>query len=195
MTFLAIGGLICLGCFLFLLFVLAAFLIWASYDEKATKKRLQEEGTPVLAVLVMANSQFLNSDTIPSAPALGMFTFEDPSPDLAHDMREIASELFRLYTAEDAEVQRMPEPQQEMAARLKDDNYRPDRRTRVARELSRGHTLYLADLMLERQDIPEHTAHTKSLACLVTGKDKGEIMVLSYQEEAADRIYRAIGVH
>lgn len=193
MSWMAIGGLVCLGGFLLLVLLVVAFLVWASLDEKATNKRIRAEGTPVLSILVMANAKFLNDHSISSAPALGMFTFEPPSPELAQDMREVADALFKLYTAADADIARMPEPQQEMAARLKDDGYRADRRSRVAREMSLGHTLYLADLFIDRDHIPDHVARTRAVVCMVTGKDKGEIMVLPHEEEPAQRIYRAIG--
>jgi len=154
MSWMAIGGLVCLG----FVVLVGAFVIYAIMDSTATEKRMRAHGKPVLAVLVMANAEFLQNHSIPSAPALSLFSFEPPSPQLANDMREIASELFALYTADTDKIVRLPEPQQQMAERLKDDGYQDNRRTQVVSEMSRGHTLYLADTYIQRAHIPDHVA-------------------------------------
>ncbi|WDI43987.1 hypothetical protein [Bremerella sp. P1] len=192
MTWLAIGGLVCVGVFVVLVLLVIAFLVWASYDEKATEQRVRENGQPVLAVLVMANSQFLNDTSIPSAPALTLITFAPPSVPLAEDMKEVASELFELYTSEESEIARLPKPQRTMGELIKQDSYKEGRRTRVVPEMSRGHVLYMTDTWLQRDRIPDHTAFTRVIACLATGKDEGEIMALPHEEDAAQRIYQAV---
>ncbi|MFN3153026.1 hypothetical protein [Bremerella sp.] len=192
MTWVMIGGLVCVGFLVLLVVLVVAFVIWANYDDKKTEARLRENGQPVLAVLVMANSQFLSDDSIPSAPALTLITFAPPSVSLAEDMKEVASELFDLYTSEESEIARLPKPQRTMGELIKQDSYKAGRRTRVVPEMSRGHVLYMTDTWLQRDRIPDHTVFTRVIACLATGKDEGEIMALPYEEDAAQRIYRAV---
>lgn len=193
MTWLIIGGLSCLGVVLFLVLALVALLYYLAHVHEAAERRLRENGTPVLAVVVMANSTFYRDPEIKSAPALVLFSFEPPSEALAEDMRDVAMELFELYLTDEEEIQSLPNYQQQMVKRLQDDSYQPGRRTRVAMEMSLGHVLYMADLKMRRRHVPEHVADTLALACVVSGKEEGRIMVIPFEEEDAQRIYSAVG--
>ncbi|MCC9605907.1 hypothetical protein LOC68_20565 [Blastopirellula sp. JC732] len=193
MTWLLVGGGVCAGVVLLLVLTIVALSIYGSISDAAAEKRIRENGKPVLAVLVMANSEFLRKQSIASAPALVIFTLEPPSTSLADVMRELASELFELYTAEPGDVAGMSKPQRNAAERLKDDSYREARRTRVPLELSSGRVIYMADIWIDRDRLPDHVAFTRVLACMATGQDEGEIMALPLDEDGAKRIYAAVG--
>lgn len=194
MTFLSIGGLVCLGFVVVLVIGVIAFLIYAVADDKATNKRVRENGKPVLGTLVMINEEFLNNPNAGMSPGLMLFAFDPPSKALAKDMREIATQLFKLYKADTNQIVRLSEPLQQTAERLKDHDYQTNRRTRVVSELSRGHDLYLADTYVDRDRVPDHALRTRLLACMVTGQDEGEIIVLPPDDEEAQRIYQALGI-
>lgn len=193
MSWLTLGGLVCLGFVIVLVVAVVAFLIYAVADDKATDKRVRENGKPVLGVIVMVNSEFLQNPNAGMAPGLTLIAFDPPSQELAKDMREIASQLFKLYTADTDKIVRLAEPLQRTAERLKDHNYQTNRRTRLVSEMSRGHQLYLADTYLVRDRIPDHALQTQTIACMVTGTEEGEIVPLPPDDEAAQRVYRAIG--
>lgn len=194
MTWLAIGGVVCLGFVLFFVLAVVLLLAYSSYSDKAAQQRIRETGKPVLAVLVMANSQFLQETRIASAPALSIFSHEPPSTSLADTMREVASELFALYTAEPAEIAGLAPHLQKVAELIKDDGFKESRRNRVPPEMTGGRVIYMADTWIERDRLPDHVAFSRVLACMVTGSDEGEIMVLPQEEEPAQRIYAAVGV-
>ncbi|PQO36505.1 hypothetical protein [Blastopirellula marina] len=194
MTWLAIGGVVCLGFVVLFVGAVTLLFVYASYSEKATEKRLRENGKPVLGVLVMANSQFLQEQSIASAPALVIISHEPPTPDLAAAMRDVASDLFELYTAEDSKIASLSPPEQKMAELIKNDSYREGRRNRVSLEMTQGRVLYMTDIWLQRDRLPDHVGASRVLACLATGQEEGEVMALPFGEEAAQRIYAAVGV-
>ncbi|MEW4564980.1 hypothetical protein AB1K70_20815 [Bremerella sp. JC770] len=194
MTWTAIGGLVCLFFLVLLVLAIVGIIYLFKLSEKEFQQRMQENGKPVLAVVIMANSQFLRDHSIPHAPALLLISFDDPSPELADDMRDVASELFSLYTADAEDIAGRSDAEQQMAACVKDDGYRPKRRRLVAAEMSRGWKLYMADEVLNRVDIPDHTLVTRVIACKATGEEKGEIMVLPPQNDEAQEVYRALGL-
>lgn len=193
MTWLVIGGGVCAGVVVLIVLAIIALILYSSYSEAAAEKRIREAGKPVLAVVVMANSEFLRTTSIASAPALVIFSLEDPSPALADAMRELGSELFELYTAAADDVAKLPPFQQLTAELIKNDRYQEGRRTRLPLELTRGRVIYMADIWIERDRLPEHIAIARILACLATGQDEGEIIALPHHEEAAKRIYAAAG--
>lgn len=193
MTWLMIGGPVFLGVVVFLLVAAVALLVYLSQSGKASEKRLRENGTPVLAVVVMSNAEFSRDVTIAAAPALVLISFEPPSDLLVADMLEVATELFGFYLAPEQQIKSLPNYQQQMAKRVKNDTHQKGRRTRVAREMSLGHVLYMADLWMERKNLPNHVPLTKILACLATGRDEGEIMLLPPAEKEAQDIYDAVG--
>ncbi|MFN3153025.1 hypothetical protein [Bremerella sp.] len=170
-----------------------SYASFEAYRKKTPERRIRENGQPVLAVLVMANSQFLSDTKIPMAPALTLVTFDPPSLRLLQEMREIGSELFKLYTCDPYMVITLPKHQQAVAELIKNDRYVEGRRNQVPLEMTGGRVLYMVDTMLERKRIPPHAGHTRALACMVTGTDQGEIMVLPYEDELAQRIYQSVG--
>lgn len=170
-----------------------SYAAFDAYRKKAPERRIRENGQPVLAVLVMANSEFLSDNKIPMAPALTLVTFDPPSLRLLQEMREISSELFKLYKFDPYMVITLPKHQQEVAELIKNDRYVEGRRNQVPLEMTGGLVLYMVDTMLERKRIPPHAGHTRALACMVTGTDQGEIMVLPHEDELAQRIYQAVG--
>ncbi|MBI1248883.1 hypothetical protein GC197_13710 [bacterium] len=192
MTWLAIGGLVCVGVVVLLVIAVVALFVYAARDDAAIQKRVRENGKPVLAVLVMANSQLMEEDGIDSAPGVVLFSFDHPSESLADDMREAASEIYELYTSEESQLAGLPAYQQNMAKLIKDHYYKDSRRNRVPQEMTHGQVFYMADIWIERDRIPMHAAFTRALACMVTGQDEGEIIVLSPEEDAAKRIYAAL---
>ncbi|EAQ81766.1 hypothetical protein [Blastopirellula marina] len=193
MTWLTVGGGACMCVVLFFALVIVFLYFYSSYNEAATERRIRENGKPVLAVLVMANSEFLQQQSIASAPALMIFSHEPPSKSLAEVLRELADDLFDLYTADDEEIAGLPPHQQHAAELLKNDAYHKGRRNRVPLELTRGRVIYMADVWIERECLPDHVALSRVLACLVTGLDEGEIMALPPDEAAAKQIYAAVG--
>lgn len=194
MTWLAVGGIVCLGFVVLFVAAVTLLFVYASYNERATEKRIRETGKPVLGVLVMANAQFLQEKSIASAPALVIISHEPPSPTLAAAMRDVASDLFELYTADDDQVAGLSAPERQTAELIKNDSYREGRRNRIPLELTQGRVLYMTDIWLQRDRLPDHIGESRVLACLATGQDEGEIMAISFQEDAARRIYAAVGV-
>ncbi|UUO07430.1 hypothetical protein M4951_03755 [Blastopirellula sp. J2-11] len=192
MTWLTVGGGACMCVVLFFAFVIVLLYFYSSYNEAATERRIRENGKPVLAILVMANSDFLQKQTIASAPALTIFSQEPPSKSLAEVLRELADDLFDLYTADDEEIAGLPPHQQHAAELIKNDAYHEGRRNRVPLELTRGRVIYMADIWIERDRLPDHITSSRALACLVSGADEGEIMALPPSDEAAKQIYAAV---
>lgn len=194
MTWLMIGGVACMCVVLLFVFAVVLLYFYASYNEAATERRIRENGKPVLAVLVMANSEFLREKTIESAPALTIFSHEPPTASLAEALHELAADLFDLYTADDEEIAGLPPHQQQTAEIIKSDAYHEGRRNRVPLQLTRGRVIYMADIWIHRDHLPEHVEESRVLACLASGTEEGEIMVLPPGEAAAKQIYAAVGV-
>lgn len=186
--YLGFMGMIILG------FAYVIFVAWSnSVLQHGSEFQLRTHGQPALAVLVMANSQFLADNKIPEAPALTIFTREPPSPERLAHMRQVSAELFSMYQAPSWEISEMSGARQLVTWWVKDDQYVHGKREQVPVEMTDGHIYYMASTMLQRDRIPDHTKRSRALACLVTGEEQGEIMVLPHQEEAAQRIYQAIG--
>lgn len=191
MSWLIVGGLVCVGLFVLMLVVIfAALYIWGTLIERK-EKRIRESGQPVLAVIVMVNPQFVRDEEMAMAPALALYSLDPPSATLAADMAETAAELFSLYTTEPSKIASLPTAVRQIAERLKDDDYQENRRTRVPREMSQGHVLYIADMILRRRYLPEGFMFSKHMACVVTGQDEGQILPLEADDEIAQQIFES----
>ncbi|MFI4876484.1 MAG: hypothetical protein ACIALR_14140 [Blastopirellula sp. JB062] len=195
MSWLLIFGGACLCVVSLVLPALAAvYFLYAAQNEAATERRVRETGRPVLAIIVMVNSEFLHETSIASAPALTIFSHDPPSPSLAHRLRDLADDLFDLYTADDEEIAGLPPHQQRAAALVKNDSFHEGRRNQVPLELTQGAAIYLADLWLHRDRLPEHAGISRTLACMVNGQAQGDIILLPPSDPLAQPIYAAAGV-
>lgn len=169
------------------------FAVQAAMESRSETARqaLRKTGEPVLAVLVMANSEFLASQEIPEAPALVAFSFERPSPELANALRELGRRAFALYVATG------PIPggpaDQAVAKFMKSDRHQPDRRFRLPDAFTGGREVYLAHVMLTRRELPLDLGSNRLLPCAVSGRDQGQIEPLGLSDRATSLILERAG--
>ncbi|PQO47455.1 hypothetical protein [Blastopirellula marina] len=190
MVWLVVGGAVCLGLLLLWLVTIAVIYFWMLWDVVMTDQRIEASGTPVMAVPVVVNADVLRGKR-KSAPAWVIFTPESPSPELADEMRQLATELYDLYVATGPPLAKLSNAQRQFSDWMKNDKFQKGRRIAVPRELTLGRVLYLADVWLAGRDLPPNLEFSRVLACRVTGTDAGEIMAIPREEEDAKRIYAA----
>lgn len=171
---------------------LMGLLVFIRVVMSRMERRIRRDGRPILTTMMMANNSLHDPDGRSQVPGVVVFSFDQPSPQLAETLRITAQRCFELYTAPDPNV--LPPTLRQFALLLKDDIYDADRRNLVPTELSGYLPVYVADLWLHRDRLISGWHDHRVVACAVTGTHQGEIVMLAPDDPAAVQVYTAAGV-
>lgn len=178
------------GVVLLLVLVVMAIYVNETIKEKRKEREVKESGRPVLGALVMANNTLADPDGLPEAPGLVVFGFYKAGPKLTAALKPLAERIYDLYEKED--VDSLSPVCREFSLLLKDHNYRDGRRNPVPEEVAGPLKVYVADLWIHRDRLPYDWAESRALACMVTGTDEGQIILLPHDDPRAQQLYTAI---
>jgi hypothetical protein len=174
-----IWGWICLGALL----VSVAFLAWAIVNSRIEERRCREEGKRVLGWIVQANSDLYSTGSIDRpAQILVCFDARDNPPDpFMEDLARRAGVLKRKesQSAEEDEV----------AALVKDESYRPFQRFLLPRKFTQGKLVYSMHVWVKRKHLPAGKLKYAFVRCYALEDDeKSRSLMAPY--EASDRDFR-----
>lgn len=137
-----------------------------------------------LASTVMVNSEIHSTAT--HAAALVLFSVNDANPPSCEILNEISAEIFDLYATDQwfdsVDIN-------EFIKFLKDDDYQRNRRYRVPTQISRGHDLYVSDLILYRDHLHPSHRQLKLVAVRVKGQAKGSIHQIPWTDPEALQLF------
>jgi hypothetical protein len=167
--------------------VLVAYLVIADIRKE---KQVRRDGEPVLADLVMANESLQDPDGDVELPGVVVFSFDEPTPRLQMALRNVAEECYELYTSD--EMDSLDGADLEVAEIMKNHNYQEARRNRLPAAVAGEQGIYLADLWIKRDRLPDNLDEDRSLACMVTGQNEGKIILLPPDDPMAEKIYAAV---
>lgn len=180
------------GLFGFLVLCAVGLVVVARIVNRRMERRVRREGRPVMAALVMANNSLHDADGRSQVPGVVIFSFDEPDSQLRERLSAIAEECFDLYTAPEVETDN--DALFDFALLLKDDMYDADRRNRVPQDLARSDGVHVADLWIHRDRLVPGWQNHRVIACVATGSDEGEIVMLPPDDPAAGQIYSTAGV-
>lgn len=183
---LLVGG----GLLLFLTIAGGAFVLYLHAAEARKEKEVRAKGRPVLAALVMANETLQDPKGDPETAGVVVFTFEPPTPPLAAHLREVAEKVYALYRTR--KLGKLGRPERKVAELIQNHNYRDGRRNLLPPEIAGSYKVYLADLWVVRDRLPDGWNEARALACKAAGGDEGQIILLKSDEAEARSIYEAV---
>lgn len=157
-----IWGWVCVG-----LVVLAVlFFVWVSFQDKQTRKKYEEHGTPVIGWIVQANNDLYERGNFDKpAQILVCFDAEDNPPD--EFMAKLAERVAELKGADpDTKAERA------VARLVNDESYQPFKRFLLPKSFTDGREVYSMHVWVERAKLPDGVLQYVFVRCLVLADEE-----------------------
>jgi hypothetical protein len=159
------------GVLLALLVILGLIL---SYFESKQKRRVLTEGEHTTGWLVQANNSLFEPGTL-DLPAMVVIS---PDPETARDkdfMTELAERIFNLKGHDPDECGDKEDAF--VAALMADERYIQGKKDRLPKRFAEGRTVYLAHIMIFRDDLPGKKLSGRRVPCAVVWDDDKQPIV------------------
>lgn len=145
-----------------------------THHDANRKRRVLDEGEHTTGWLVQANNSLFEPGTV-DLPALVVIS---PDPDTAEDkdlMTDLAERIFNLKGHDPDDCG--DEDDAFIAALMADETYIEGKMDRLPKRFAQGHKVFLAHIMIYRDDLPGKKLSGRRVPCAVVWDDKTQPIV------------------
>ena len=145
---------------------MVAFWVGKAWIESRRRSRVMAEGVPVVGWIVQANSELFRAGA-EDAPAQVLISFEAPD---GAGLEELSLRMYQLKHG----VPTGP-AERAVAAKVRDETYRPGVRWRLPDEFTGGVEVYAVGVMIERRLLQEGRLTDRRVVCRAVPGDEGRV--------------------
>jgi hypothetical protein len=158
-----IAGFACIG--IFAVLMVLGFILMAI--DKKKKQATLEKGEPVLGWLIMANMKLYEEGSSENAAVVLI----SPDPETANDDEYMLDLVEKIAEIRETDPVDLDEDEEMVHNLLADETYVQGARTRLPKSITDGRKVFLANVMIFREDLPSKKITKPYIYCQIVWDD------------------------